>query len=139
MKTIDHIIKCRFCEAELGRITARVSDDTDEASVTNETLGLADARCASCEEEHGSYKEMEQDFIQKTGETSDDFKREIADAGFSKSNLTDRVETIAAEKMAVHLQKEAEREALEAKEKAKGGKAAATDETVEGGAEALGE
>lgn len=50
-------IKCDICGTVCGSVTLH-SDHRPEENTTYDDLGIADHRCATCEYDHGSFKEL---------------------------------------------------------------------------------
>lgn len=79
-----HIIHCRFCGTETGRIEiSPIQDLLDGNPKSDAYHGIEDSRCDKCQKEHGSYKEMHDEFLQHGG-THPDFIIAIKKAGYKK-------------------------------------------------------
>ncbi len=80
-------ILCRFCGMKTGEM--EIPYRLRGTVVTNESFGIVDNRCSTCEVSNGNYKEMAQEFEEKRLGDSDDFKQVIEEAEYKKSKFDD--------------------------------------------------
>ena len=72
----------------------QIETDLPEEKITNETFGIADSRCTDCEAKHGNFKAMSENYMKETGNTYEQFKVDIENAGGKKENIEAKIEEI---------------------------------------------
>ena len=99
-ETIPYQIICALCGALNGKLDLPLSS-FDGKALSDKILGIKDSRCASCEETHGSYREMSEFYLQTPDDTSEALEMEIEKAGgdieaFSRNMAISRPERFFA-------------------------------------------